>query len=62
MTSYLAKEGGGWRVARHAKPDEWHLAKDNLVGTEVYGIKDCYEEQYSVKFDDDNFDQFLFLN
>jgi hypothetical protein len=57
--------GGGWKLVRHVpKGNKWYKAKDQLVGTEVYG-KPCgplCDNEWSKKFDDKKFDQFLFIS
>jgi len=56
--------GGSWRLVRHVPAGAaWHPAKDQLRGTAVYGDASGGEtstEPFSVKFDDSDFDQFLF--
>ena len=59
--SYI--DGGGWRLVRHVPVgNKWHKAQDQLEGTEIYG-KPCgplCSEAWSVRFDNETFDQFLF--
>eukprot|EP00656_Telonema_subtile_P007708 TRINITY_DN13620_c0_g2_i4.p1 TRINITY_DN13620_c0_g2~~TRINITY_DN13620_c0_g2_i4.p1 ORF type:complete len:3743 (-),score=834.31 TRINITY_DN13620_c0_g2_i4:156-11384(-) len=59
--------GGGWELVRRVKPgNRWHPASDNLKGTEVYGKAateyPLSDLTFSVKFDDKDFDQFLFAS
>ncbi len=60
-------EAEGWRLVRHCSVDDrWHWTKDNLAGTDVYGraprvlSDDPTLPSWSVKFDDVEFDEFLF--
>ena len=56
-------DGGGWKLVRHAPAgNRWHKATDQLRGTESYGVPcgaTC-DEEWSIKFDNIPFDQFLF--
>ena len=57
-------DGGGWTVVRHVPAgNRWYKSKDELVGTEVYGDPKggaASAEQWSIRFDETPFDQFLF--
>jgi len=57
-------DGGGWLLVRHVPAGPtWHPAADELVGTAVYGDPSqgpASSSAWSIKFDDDDFDQFLF--
>ena len=53
--------GSGWRLVRWVPPgDKWHSAVDQLRGTEEYGDPADTNEAFSIKFHQDDFDQFLF--
>ena len=56
--------GLGWQLVRHVPlGDYWHPAKDNLLGTEVYGtyVADLKATSaFSRRFQDTNFNEFLF--
>lgn len=57
--------GGGWKLVRRVKQGaEWHPATDNLQGTDVYGNAavdyELSDLTFSVRFVDDDFDEFLF--
>ena len=56
-------DGGYWTLVRHVPAGHvWHKATDQLRGTDVYG-KPCggsCNEEWSIKFDKTEFNQFLF--
>ena len=56
-------DGGGWTLGRHVPAGtRWHKATDQLEGTDVYGTRcgaNC-DTEWSIKFNSDDFDQFLF--
>jgi len=55
-------DGGNWSRVRHVpKGPKWYKAKDGLTGTEEYGNPNTMDEEWSVKFDDVFFNQFLFV-
>ena len=55
-------DGGNWYHVRHVpKGPRWHKAQDGLAGTEEYGDPNIMEEEWSVKFNDILFNQFLFV-
>lgn len=57
--------GGGWQLVRHVPPQgKWFRARDQLRGTEVYGTPcgPLCDTEFSVKFDNKKFDQFLFIS
>jgi len=58
-----AIDGGDWTLVRRVQPGNmWHPAKDQLLGTEVYGTPAGERDAatFSIKFDTLPFDQFLF--
>jgi hypothetical protein len=58
-------DSGGWNARRYVPGDDygkWHPATDQLVGTDVYGIKGCTTQPWSEEFTSSKFDQFLFIN
>jgi len=53
--------GSGWSHVRHVPSGyTWHPATDQLMGTDVYGDPNNMNEAWSVKFDQNDFNQFLF--
>jgi len=53
--------GAPWRLVRHVPAgDRWHPATDDLKGTDVYGDPKNMQEPFSIKFYQDDFNQFLF--
>ena len=56
--------GYGWTLVRHVPAGlKWHQATDQLRGTEEYGNPtndQTAPEPFSIKFDETEFDQFLF--
>ncbi len=56
-------DGGGWTLVRHVPAGtKWHKATDQLRGTDEYGTPcgaTC-DNEWSIKFNKDSFDQFLF--
>lgn len=55
----------GWKLVRHCPVgDRWHSAADHLRGTEVYGDPSGVDRpdapEWSVRFDNEPFDEFLF--
>jgi len=56
-------DGGGWSLVRHTNKATWHKATDQLTGKDAYGSdigNPLSDTQWSVKFDDRAFNQFLF--
>ena len=55
------REKCGWREVRSIPVrNNWHPATDKLVGSHVYGEAYSTTEPWSVKFDNVQFDQFMF--
>ena len=53
----------GWIAVRFVKSGTaWHPAKDHLLGTSVYGTANDDSNNWSVKFSDMTFNQFLFTS
>jgi len=53
----------GWTLVRHVPPGNmWHPAKDQLVGTEVYGTPsgDHGDKAWTVRYDTMDYDEFMF--
>jgi hypothetical protein len=58
-------DGGDWEVKRFVPGNgfgKWHPAKDQLIGTAIYGTKGCTTQPWSEEFESINFDQFLFVS
>ena len=56
-------DGGGWTLVRHVPSgNNWYSAADHLTGTAEYGTPagETSEKEFSVRFDNTNFSQFLF--
>ena len=56
--------GSGWKLVRHVPfGKRWHPAKDQLKGTDVYGVPSgpLSDQAWSVRFDNLTFNQFLFM-
>lgn len=56
-------DNGGWSHVRHVpKSRAWFKATDQLEGTDEYGdAADLEDEEWSVRYDDVHFNQFLFV-
>ena len=55
-------DGGNWSKVRSVpKGSRMFKSKDQLAGTEVYGEKFNDDQEWSIKFDDVEFNQFLFV-
>jgi hypothetical protein len=55
-------DGGNWSKVRSVpKGSRWFKSKDQLAGTEVYGEKFNDDREWSIQFDDVEFNQFLFV-
>ena len=57
-------DGGGWKLVRHVPGgNTWHPATDSLMGTDVYGTPSgpLSKQAWSVRFEDEKFNQFLFI-
>jgi len=61
--SLPAKVGTGWKLVRHVPPGSrrWHNATDFLSGNDVYGDSFDNGSPWSLKYDTDHFNQFLFI-
>lgn len=62
--STACDKGEGWQLVRGAPmygENRWFKAEDNLAGTEEYGDINVLEEQFSVKFDNIEYDQASYL-
>lgn len=53
----------GWKLVRylHNGMNAAFKSTDNLVGTDVYGNKDDFTQQWSIEFQSGNYDQYLFV-
>jgi len=65
LPARAALERAGWKLVRHCPAgDRWHYASDHLRGTAVYGDPSGGDHpdapQWSVRFSEDDFDEFLF--
>lgn len=47
---------------RQCPKEKWHAADDNLQGSSVYGDPSDPKEPWSIKFDEDAFDQYMFCS
>lgn len=53
--------GGGWKKVRHtAKGNKWGPATDLLKGSQAYGDPKDDSKHWSIKFDNEKFDEILF--
>ena len=54
-------DGGGWMHVRHLpKSMKWYKAKDQLAGTEEYGTPYDEDQEWTIPFNNVEFNQFLF--
>lgn len=54
-------DGGKWCHVRHLpKGSKWYKATDKLAGTDEYGKYGEEDEEWSIKFDNIHYNQFLF--
>jgi len=53
-----------WKLVRHSSPSRWHPARDQLRGTEVYGVPGdrAATHAWSVSWDFRNVTEFLFAS
>ena len=57
-TKFSVFEGPPWRLVRHVpQGTNWHPSSDYLKGTDEYGDPNSNDQPFSVKFDQDDFDQ-----
>lgn len=63
----LRDDEGDWSLLRRAAPKNssngvnvWHDASDNMMGSDVYGRYGSSTCSFSARFDDKDFDEFLF--
>jgi hypothetical protein len=58
-------DNGGWEARRYVPGSsygKWHPSSDQMVGTDIYGVKGCTTQPWSEEFKSIDFDQFLLIS